>query len=244
MPDRDRPDVVGFALTYESGTFIYPHTHPAHQIIHAISGTMRVSVGGELWFLPIGFALWIPEGMEHAIRCGGRVRMRTAYLSAAYPAIFPDVRMISVTPLMREVLVRLAEGGGGALDRPLSDLLLNEIRMGSMDPFRLPIPDDPRIATLASHLQDEPSVDRTLGEWAKRLGFSERSLIRAIRAETGMTFRDLRRHSRIMAGIEKLSEGRSVTAIAFEVGFETPSAFIHAFRSVTGKTPRKFVGTS
>lgn len=49
-----------------------------------------------------------------------------------------------------------------------------------------------------------------------------------------------RRQTRVITAIEKLAEGQSVTNVALDVGFETPSAFISAFRSVTGQTPRSF----
>ena len=241
MPNLDRPDVAGFALTYDSGTLIAPHAHPAHQIIHAISGTMRVSAQEVLWFLPIGRALWIPVGVEHAIRCEGKVKMRTAYLSPLYSSVPVDMRVISVSPLMREMLVRLSEEEPEERLRLLmGELLLHEIGLGSLEPFCLPIPKDLRIAELASHLQSDPSSKTTISEWANRLGFSERNLIRRIRDETGMTFRELRRQTRIMVAIEKLTEGQPATAVALDIGFETPSAFIHAFRLVTGKTPRQF----
>jgi AraC-like DNA-binding protein len=176
----------------------------------------------------------------HAIQCIGPVKMRTAYLSEAYPSAHSDVRVISVSPLMREVLIRLAEGDDGDLKPILADVLINEIRQGLLEPLHLPIPNNPRIAELALHLQNEPADQTTLNTWAKRLGFSERTLIRTVRAETGMTFRELRRLTRIMVALERLSAGQSVTETAFDVGFETPSAFIHAFRTLVGQTPRQF----
>jgi AraC-like DNA-binding protein/mannose-6-phosphate isomerase-like protein (cupin superfamily) len=241
MPDPARPDGVGFALTYGSGTAIERHAHPAHQLIHAISGAMRVLARGGVWFLPLGRALWIPAGVEHEIRCDGEVGMRTAYLSPACPRPFDDVRMVAVSPLLREVLVRLAEGDAAAVRPALLELLLHDIAEAGLPPLRLPHPADPRIARLVAHLHIEPADPMTLAQWATRLGFSERSLIRAIRDQTGMTFRALRRQSRIMVAIERLCEGRPITTVAYDVGFETPSAFAHAFRSVTGKTPRQFV---
>lgn len=241
MPDPARPDGVGFALTYPSGTAIERHAHPAHQLIHAISGAMRVVARGGIWILPLGRALWIPAGVEHAIHCDGEVGMRTAYLSPACPGAHGDIRMIAVSPLLREVLVRLAEGSDAALRASLVDILLHEIGRAGLPPLRLPDPVDPRIAELVAHLHTDPASPLTLAQWARRLGFSERSLIRAVRAETGMTFRDLRRHSRIMAAVERLCEGRTITTVAYDVGFETPSAFAQAFRAVTGKTPRQFV---
>lgn len=240
MPNRDIADIVGLASTYDAGTIIEPHSHSAHQIAHAISGTMRVSAMNMTWFLPPGRALWIPAETEHAIRCVGSVKMRTAYLSPFYPTALSDVGIVSVSPLMREILVRLAEGTTPELNAILADVLLAEVSQGIQEPLKLPIPGNPRIAKLVHALQDAPADQTTLQVWAKRLGFSERNLIRQIRDETGMTFRELRRLTRVMISFEKLSHGTSVTETALDVGFETPSAFIHAFRSLVGQTPRQF----
>lgn len=242
MPSADKLGSVGLASAYDPGTYIAPHAHTAHQIVHAISGTMRVSVHDLMWFVPPGRALWIPAMTMHSINCVGPVDMRTAYLSRAYLSPHTDVRVVSVSSLMREVLVRLAEGRGGHLNILLADLLINEISEGKLEPLSIPIPSDPRIARLALHLQTAPEDQTTLRIWATRLGFSERSLIRSIRAETGMTFRELRRLSRVMIALDKLSAGQSVTETAFDVGFETPSAFIHAFRILVGETPGQFMG--
>ena len=241
MPKSDKPGVVGLTSSYDAGTLIASHAHTAHQIVHAISGTMRVSVQNMMWFVPPGRALWIPAKTTHSIQCVGRVEMRTAYLSEAYPPVHANVLVVSVSPMMREILVRLAKGDDSDLKLLLADVLLIEIRQGTLELLNLPIPNDPRIAKLTLHLQNAPTDQVTLEAWAKRLGFSERNLIRSIRTETGMTFRELRRLTRIMVSLDKLSAGQSVTETAFDVGFETPSAFIHAFRLLIGKTPRQFM---
>jgi len=244
MPNGDKLDVAGFASSYEAGTIIEPHAHPAHQIAHSVSGTLRVTAKGLLWFVPPGRALWIPACVSHAIQCSGRVEMRTVYLSKAYPTAHADVRVISVSPLMREVLVRLAECHSATSRLLLAEVLVNEVRDSALEALNIPVPRDARIATLASHMQNAPDDQTPLVTWAKRLGVSERTLIRSIRAETGMTFRELRRLTRIMVALDRLANGQSVTATALDVGFETPSAFIHAFRAMTGKTPRHFMSAS
>lgn len=241
MPTNDRLGVVGLASAYDAGTLIAPHAHTAHQIVHAISGTMRVSVQNMMWFVPPGRAMWIPAGTHHSIRCVGHVEMRTAYLSKAHPAVQATVVVVAVSQLMREILVRLAEGDESDMQLLLADMLINEIRRGELQSLNLPIPGDPRIAKLALHLQTNPADQITLAAWAKQLGFSERNLIRVIRTETGMTFRELRRLTRVLVSFDKLSAGQSVTETGFDVGFETPSAFIHAFRLLIGHTPRQFM---
>ena len=87
-----------------------------------------------------------------------------------------------------------------------------------------------------------PRSSRTsLPDWAERLGLSPRTLIRRVKEETGMSFRELRRQTRVLAALERLSLGQSVTNVALDVGFDSPSAFIQAFRGVTGKTPGRYL---
>lgn len=241
MPNRREQAIIGFALAYGSGTEIDEHSHSAHQLIHAISGTMRVTVGRALWFLPLGRGLWLPADTPHAIRCEGEVQMRTVYLSQAYPDVPTEARMVAVTPLMREALVRLSDAQcHAALQSLLGRILLHEIARETVEPLCLPLPEDPRIASMLAHFRNDPHNKTPLSGWARLLGFSERSLIRCIRNETGMTFRDLRRHSRILVAIERLSDGQPATKVALDVGFETPSAFSFAFKQITGKSPRAF----
>lgn len=103
------------------------------------------------------------------------------------------------------------------------------------------MPQDSRIASLIMAFLNHPADHKTMGEWAAQLGFSQRNLIRTIRTQTGLSFRSLRRQARLMAAVEMLSRGQAVTSVALDVGFESPSAFIHAFRQTTGTTPRRYV---
>nr|WP_162946788.1 AraC family transcriptional regulator [Ruegeria sp. EL01] len=170
--------------------------------------------------------------------------MRTAYLSTAYLSLPTDLRVISVSPLAREVLVRLAEDKDGTLQQTLGDVLVHEIKQSNIEAFSLPLPANKHIALLAEDLRANPASKKTMTEWANELGLSERNLIRRVRGETGMTFREFRRQTRIIVAIERLIDGQPVTSVALDVGFETPSAFINAFRLVTGKTPRQFTNSS
>jgi AraC-like DNA-binding protein len=234
-------EIEGLASSYDAGTFINEHSHAAHQIVHAISGTMRVRVSDATWFMPPGRGLWVPAHVLHSIHCLRRVEMRTVYLGGNHPSVGTNVKVISVSPLMRELLVRLSEGCKDRQIPHLKSLLLDEIAVMDVEQLRLPVPKDVRIARIVSYFLENPTKHHSLENWAKRLGFSQRNLIRCIRAETGMSFRELRRQTRVMLAIEKLSDGRSVTNTALDVGFETTSAFIHAFHLITGSTPGKYI---
>ena len=72
------------------------------------------------------------------------------------------------------------------------------------------------------------------------MGSSPRTLLRLFVTETGLTFSQWRAHARLQAGISSLAEGRPVASVAGQVGYATPSAFVAAFRRVTGYTPAAY----
>jgi AraC-like DNA-binding protein len=142
---------------------------------------------------------------------------------------------------MREIMVRVAEGATAQQLPHLAALLIDEIAALSFEPLHLPRAKDERIARMGSALLEDPADSTTLRGWADRLGLSPRTLIRRIKDDTGMSLREFRRQARVLAALERLPLGESVTNVAMDVGFDSPSAFIQAFRSVTGKTPGRYM---
>ncbi|WP_156475018.1 AraC family transcriptional regulator, partial [Acetobacter malorum] len=46
--------------------------------------------------------------------------------------------------------------------------------------------------------------------------------------------------ARVLQAIEWLTEGRAVTTVAFDLGYETVSSFIEVFKTHVGITPGRF----
>jgi AraC-like DNA-binding protein len=64
--------------------------------------------------------------------------------------------------------------------------------------------------------------------------------MRAFAAEMGMPFGRWRQMARLFCALELLAQGESVTNAAFNVGYNSVSAFTQVFRTVFGKTPMKY----
>jgi AraC-like DNA-binding protein len=64
-----------------------------------------------------------------------------------------------------------------------------------------------------------------------------RTLERLFQKETGMTFGKWRQQLRLLHALRLLAGGRSVTAVALEVGYDSTSAFIAMFKRTLGTTP-------
>ncbi|MFC3136090.1 helix-turn-helix transcriptional regulator, partial [Microbaculum marinum] len=73
-------------------------------------------------------------------------------------------------------------------------------------------------------------------------GMARRSFARRVAAETGLSFGAWRRRLRMLRAIEQLAAGDPVTAVALETGYDSVSAFIHAFRGELGVTPGRYFG--
>jgi AraC-like DNA-binding protein len=63
---------------------------------------------------------------------------------------------------------------------------------------------------------------------------------RAFAAETGVPFGRWRTLLRLQAALPRLAHGEAVGRVASRVGYDTPSAFVAAFRRETGLTPAAY----
>jgi len=92
------------------------------------------------------------------------------------------------------------------------------------------LPEDTRALGVAeafiANQADAPSLDAL----CRKVGVSVRTLQRTFRRELGTSFEFWRRQMRLMKGIELLVAGGSVKALAAEVGYRQPIAFVELFR--------------
>jgi AraC-like DNA-binding protein/quercetin dioxygenase-like cupin family protein len=248
ITSEQEPFLVARALstTYSGGSVLHPHKHASHQLLFASTGAMTVTGDRTSWMIPPGRAVLIPAGVPHAIRMWGDVAMRSLYFpgSAAKAPVFLDTcRVISVAPLLRELILRIAEMA--ALDSRvpaearLMSVLLDELATAQVEPLQLPLPSDARALAVAECVLKNPADDATAGALARRCGLSTRTLERLFSAETGMRFGLWRQKARLLESVRVLAEDGSVTDAALESGYSSVSAYIAAFKQTFGCTPGK-----
>ena len=231
---------------YASGHRVPEHVHDWHQLVYAVHGVMTLSTAAGAWIVPPHRGVWMPAGIEHAIRMSGQVSMRTLYIEPRVARDLPrDVRIVDVPPLLRELMLRAVELG--SLDRRVPEhrnllaVLLDQIRTLRSTGVHLPWPRDTRARRIAERLEDESSEPRTLTALARHRGASARTLQRIFRAETGMTFGTWRQQLRLGHALQALGAGGSVTSVALDAGYASVSAFISAFRHTFGQPPARYL---
>jgi AraC-like DNA-binding protein len=110
----------------------------------------------------------------------------------------------------------------------------------AVEQVSIPPPLDRRARCIADGLLATPGDSLTLEGWGRRVGASARTLARLFQAETGMGFREYRRQIQIQAAMGMLTGGSAINNVAAELGYESTSAFVHAFRVEAGVTPGQF----
>ena len=93
---------------------------------------------------------------------------------------------------------------------------------------------------IATALTQDPADPRGLADWAALLDVSPRTITRAFRAETGLSFARWQAVVRAQRAVLLLAQGVGVEAVAEQVGYRSASAFGVAFRRTTGLTPGRF----
>jgi AraC-like DNA-binding protein len=245
---QSRRAVETLSYDYPSGHRIAPHRHRRHQLVHASAGVMTVQTPHGSWVVPPQRAVWIPSQIIHSIEISGRVSMRTLYLAPQPTRTLPvDCCVLGVSPLLRELILRAVALGG--LDRRvpaeahLLAVILDQLETLPTPAVALPPLRDPRAARLAARLRRTPGDRRPLGRLLSGIGASERTIERLFRSETGLSFGRWRQQLRLQHALRLLATGQSVTSVALEVGYESLSAFVSAFRRVLGTTPGRFFRT-
>jgi AraC-like DNA-binding protein/quercetin dioxygenase-like cupin family protein len=242
--DGEDTGAAVFVATFPmpAGTRFDWHTHEDHQLAWAATGVLTVLIGESTWVLPPTRALWIPAGLPHETASDGRATMRSLYIRPGLsPVTWEDPTPVAASPLLAELIGYLGEPGLPAGHRAHAEVLLADLLTPvPATTIQVPLPSVPTARRVAEALRADPTDRRTLREWGRAVGVSERTLARAFAAEAGVPFGRWRTRLRLQAALSMLAAGQPVSRVAGRVGYDTSSAFVAAFRRETGQTPGSF----
>ena len=245
MSTGDGFAVRSLACTYFDGTRLHRHDHPWGQLAFCTSGLMRILTDEVAWLSPPTRAIWLPAGLVHEIVMKGEVTARFLYISPGYGArLGGRPQVLEVLPLLRELILHVLAVGMLHPDKPeharLAGLLIDLLIEARPVDMALPLPRDRRALALATRIQSALGDTATLTELARGVGASLRTLQRLFPEETGLTLEAWRQKARLIASAVALSSGAAVNLTAANCGYESPSAFITAFKRQFGVTPGRY----
>jgi AraC-like DNA-binding protein len=245
LPMNIRP-VVAMADEYEAGYMDPVHTHPRAQLSLSGPGVVSFTIGDSNFLQPSNRAIWIPAGIPHAVRFRDKVTGHTVYIDPAHARSLTKVKIFAVSPLMRALVEEVTtfshdydiDGREGRIVQ----LLLEEIQRAPEATMMVPLPRNPRLRRVCEKILHDPSCSEGLDYWASSAGMGRRTFTRTFKEELGMSLLTWRQQVKVMEAVSLLSEGQSITAVAYQVGYDSPSAFTAMFHRTVGEPPSIYHG--
>ncbi len=216
---RTRPGMHGIRVTYLPANGAAPPSHHAYPSVIASMITLaRKLTGREISPLEVGFCVDPPSSdaeYRRVFRCPVHFKCRSNYVvlnpaQGKTPTINPNEKLVAYFESYARRTLEKLEDSGG---------VQSEVARAATESFD----------------------GRGLGvrRIARQLNMSVRALQSRLAAE-GTTFSAVVQHTRESAAKVHLRDGRAVEEIAFLLGYSDASAFIKAFKSWTGVTPREY----
>ncbi len=239
--DLLRRPVCGLRDEYPAGFVDPSHTHDRAQLLYASAGVMSVVAPTMSFVIPPQRAVWLPAGTPHEVSCRGSVSLRTLYVDPALEPGLPDCQVLEVSDFLKALILEVVSFGAdydeAGREGRIVGLLLEEIASMPTAPYRAPMPRDRRLLRVCHAILDDPADQRDVDDWADVAGMGRRTFTRAFKRETGMGLGVWRQQVRLMEALSLIASGRPVTTVAFDVGYDSPSAFTAMFRRAYGVPP-------
>ena len=221
------------------------HVHRSGQLVMALRGAVSCDVPGAMWMVPPQAGVWIPGGTPHSNHSTANAVIFYLFVARDAAPLPASCCTLRISPMLGEMIQYLAEQPpsyepGGPTDR-LAHVLLDQLCAMPKEEVSLPMPEDARLRKVSRAMMRDPSDRRTQKDWAHQLGMSERTLNRLCTALTGLSFGRWRRQLHMMVALRELSGGATVQQVAYDLGYESPSAFITMFKKAFGKPPATYI---
>ncbi|MFB4275480.1 MULTISPECIES: AraC family transcriptional regulator [unclassified Nonomuraea] len=233
--------ILSWSETFVHDTTWNEHSHPWHELLWNERGASTAVVGARVWTITPTLGLWMPAGTLHSGSATAGTWCRAGFLAfGAVTPISPTPVGVEITPLLRLLLERLTDTELPSGSRAVTEAMVLDVLTPSSHELLLQVPTSDLLRPIADAVRDDPGDQRTLADWAARLGVSARTISRAFNAETGTSFARWVAAVRAQHAVGLLTRGWDVDAVAEEVGYRSASAFGAAFRRTTGLTPGAF----
>ncbi len=244
-PDSGHESAIAFRIrVVEAEQYIPAHSHRKGQLILALHGALTCEVENAMWMVPPQYAVWVPGQLSHSNRATPGAQVCFLFIEPGAAPMPDRCCTLKISPLVRELILALAERGGESLAAPatarLVQVLFDELPRQPQEHLQLPVSNHPKIRQMVTMMAEDPARWQTLNQWAAEFAMSERNLARLVVRETGLSFRRWRHQLQLILALQQLIRGQTVQQTAQALGYDFPinSEMIPAAISGPTGTPR------
>lgn len=237
--------VGGAAVSYPQGHIVPMHQHRSGHLVYADRGLLRVETENGRWLVPPTSAVWLRPGVPHRLIAPVALQAFGLFVSEEASRDLPSTDcVVQVSDLLRALIIRLTSLGHPAAPSRtghlLGELLIEELRTPPPLPLHLPWPQDEKIKLVCDTLMADPSHENTADQWASAVALGVKTFHRHFLKSTGITFGRWRQRLRLMSSLTLLTQEASITEAALASGYDSHSAYTHAFKKQFGVPPSAF----
>lgn len=242
-----RPIVMLKRLLLKDHT-VKAHQHNWGQFLYAQKGVLAIKTDSFRYICAAEQGIWLPSHVLHEVTTLTDCVLSSLYIDNMQTRSVDNyAHMIQVSPLLKMLIIEAVkfaddydwQGTQGRHFRLIRDLVGGATKMHT----QLPYPVTAKLLQITQQLTLHPDNNQSLEAWGRDVGASSRTLSRAFKSETGLTFSEWRIRLKLQVAIRQLHEGQAVTNVAFNLGYESVSAFTFMFRTKLGHTPSQFIST-
>lgn len=225
---------------------IAKHSHCWGQLVYASQGVMQVIADDGYYIVPPGQALWVPSHVEHQVASRYGASFRNLHIDESLCKVLgEDVYSFNVEPLLREVILVMCTWPFDydvTVERErLFAVLLDLLQAAPKTGLFMPSIIDQRLSPIIEAVTAQPDNKKNLQQWSSEVGASSRTLNRLFNKYFGFGFSAWKQKLKIILALDLLADGHTTQAIASQLGYESSSAFIYAFRNQLGCSPRHYL---
>jgi AraC-like DNA-binding protein len=243
--DNDLP-VIPIELNVQDAVSASAHSHPRGQLIYASHGIVRIVTTLGTWLVPPTQAIWIPPNLQHDVIFPGKVTLYSLFMSETACKRLPKIcTVLKITALIREMIMRASEWGDQYQPQDqgyrFMQVLIDELSLADATLIDIPSVQDPRLLRVTELLTYRPNANLNQNELAALACVSPRTLARLFFNEAGMTLGEWNRRLLVHHALDRLTKGKTVTAVALDLGYGNTTSFVAMFKKILGISPRRYM---
>lgn len=251
LPEIDKlPDSV-YVMHERSEKYIPNHVHSKGQLSYVEGGLAYLEILNKYYVIPARHYFWIPKGMRHVLKIG---HSGTIFRSIFFythdddkDPFYSNVGIYAINDLLMQMIKYSETWDGNVLPGDKRFLFLKVIKdilpdiSSSKVPISLPFTENERMQPILKFINKNLAEELTLESIGNKFGYSERTLSRLFQTTLSISFLQYLKLVRMVKAVElMLQTDKSLSEIAYSVGYQSISSFSSTFYKLTNHRPSDF----
>jgi len=221
------------------------HSHEWGQLQVITGGSLEIHAENTRFIAPPHLAVWVPSGAFHYTFNRKPINYCSINIKSQKAKSMPKrTCLVSLTSIVSAIIedfrVRSINVAESVSDQRLVNVLLDQLYISEEQHHFLPSSNHKLLKPIFDVLEQCPTDNTSLKEWAKKVHTTERTLSRYCQLELGMSFTEWRIRSKYLHSLTLLKSGRSVKEVALTLGYHQASPFIAMFKKYANETPDQY----